>query len=70
MEQKQSLTPIKITQKLSDVEVATLLTDIIEYTVENCKQCISDSVADIIPKNHPQFLDIENKVFEQIAHKF
>lgn len=70
MEQKQSIAPIKITQKLSDVEVTTLLTDIIEYTIGNCRQCISDSVADIISKDHPQFLDIENKVFEQIKNKF
>ena len=69
MESKQSIPRIEITQQLSDKEIITLLTDIIEYTIGNCRQCISDSVADIIPKEHPQFLDIENKVFEEIAYK-
>jgi len=43
--------------------------DLLEYVTENCRDCISDSVADIIPREHPQFRDIENKVFEQIPKR-
>jgi len=69
MERAQPRLQIGLEEKLNEEQISTLMGDLLEYVTENCRDCISDSVADIIPREHPQFRDIENKVFEQIPKR-
>jgi hypothetical protein len=66
MERNKPTLQIKTSKRLTNKEIESITQDILQYVVENCKNCISESVSEIISSNHPQYRDVENRVFELI----